>query len=234
MQGDDGRKELHGHRECAERTLQAHPQQGHRGPPGAERRRLLSAITPGTPLLHPGRHSDHNDQHPHTRRQVTMDHLDPGLAVRHGAGRHGLLGGRNLGAGTHRAGAAITAGPVGTTQARIGQACEGAEQHQIKREEQREHRERLQAPHGRAATVARPHPDQRPQRDHQAEQHQLEHWGQVVQRLGIGHGLTGRPGSSHEEEARSRRSRSRLALAAPLVSMAAGKRIIQLPIGSTT
>jgi hypothetical protein len=43
-----------------------------------------------------------------------------------------------------------------------------------------------------------------------------------------------RPGSSHEDEARSRRSMSRLARLAPAASMRAGKRIIQLPIGSTT
>ena len=44
-----------------------------------------------------------------------------------------------------RTGAAVTARPVGTAQARIGQAREGAEQHQVERQEKGEKRQRLQA-----------------------------------------------------------------------------------------
>ena len=43
-----------------------------------------------------------------------------------------------------------------------------------------------------------------------------------------------RPGWSHDEDARSRRSRSRLMFLAAAVSAAGGKRSIQLPCGSTT
>ena len=234
MQRDDGGKQLHGDRECAKRALQADPDQGESGPPRAHHGRRHRAVGPGTPPLQPGGHGQHNDQHANARGEVTVDHLHPGLAVRHRPGGHGFLRRRNVCARAHRAGAAVAARPVGAAQAGIRQPGESAEQHQIKSQEQGQHRQRLQTVPPGAAAMAPAHPGHRPERDHDAQQHQLRQRCKVVKRLGIHQGCPGRPASSHEDEARSRRSRSRLALPAPEASIRAGNRIIQLPIGSTT
>jgi len=123
----------------------------------------------------PGHEGQGQDQSTHTCGQVAVDHFDPGLGPRHRARGHGGLRGGDFGAGTQGGGAAVATGPIGTTQTRIGQPSEGAKEHQIKRDEQGDERERAQAHRYGFMTLTPEHPQQRPEGQHGSQQQQLYH-----------------------------------------------------------
>ena len=180
VQCDDGGEQFHRHRERAERALDTDPGQRERRPPGADRQRI-------TTPQEPSRRSECENQNADTGGEVAVDHLDPGLAVGHRSSRHGGLGlsDLGLGSGAQRAGGAVAAGPIRATQARIRQTGEGAEQHQIEGQEQRQQCQRLQAPGWRVAPAAQPQPSQRAKRQHDAHEHQAQSRRQVEQRRGF-------------------------------------------------
>ncbi len=176
VQRDDGRVQLHRHRERAEGALRDDPGQRQRCPPRGRRAAFAAATQPPAGCRH------HGDQHADRGGQVAVDHFDPGLAVRDRAARLRALRRRDLLARAERAGAAVAAGPVGTTQARIGEPREGAEQHQVEGQEQRQQRQRMQPPRRRRAAVAQPQPGQRAERDHRSQQRHARQRGPVDQR----------------------------------------------------
>ena len=234
VQRDDRREQLHRDRQRTERALRAHPEQCERGPPGAD-----AQVRPAPAPLHPTGNGQGEDQHTNARGQIPVNHLNPGFAVRDWAGGHGALGLSDVGMCSQRAGLPIAARPVGAAQSGVGEPGERAEQDQVEGQEQRQQGQGAQAPARVGAPVAHPDPGQRPERDHHAHGHQARQRCEVVQDLGV-HGRVGpaagwaeRPGLSQALAARSIRSMSRLALAAPAMSSPAGKRIIQLPSGST-
>ena len=126
MQGDDDRLELHRHGERAEGALQAHPRQRDHRPGGAD-----GQLAPARPAGQ----GQGGDEDAHARGQVAVDHLDPGLGMRHRSGGHGGLGLADLLVRAPGRELAIAAGPVGAAQAGIGQAHEGAEHDQVQRQE---------------------------------------------------------------------------------------------------
>jgi len=154
VQGDDGRKELHGHRQRPEGALHADPDQGQRGPPGRDA--LARAA------LAPALHTQHQDQEAHAAGQVAMDHLHPGLAMGDRAGGHDALGRLDLAVGAQGAELAVAAGPVGAAQAGIGEPGEGAENDQIEGQEQGQQGQGAQALGAAAGrTRAQAQPQQR-------------------------------------------------------------------------
>ena len=67
--------------------------------------------------LPPCHHHQGGDQGAHAGGQVAVDHLDPGLGVRHGPMGQGCLRLGNVAMRAQRRGAAITTRPVGAAQA---------------------------------------------------------------------------------------------------------------------
>ena len=244
MRGDDGRIELHRDGERAEGALQADPDEAQRRPArrDARGRGRIAAAQP------PHRQCAPDHQHRHQRAdaggQIAVDHLDPGLAMGDRAGGHRGLGLGDLGMCAQRAGAAVAAGPVRAAQAGVAQPGEGAEQHQIEGQHQRQQRQCAQPLRRAGAAVAPQQPAQRQQRQRGAEAEHLQQRIEVDAGRGRGSRRAhrahraapsptmagSRPARSQELEARSSRSRSRLALAG---SKSAGSRIIHMPIGST-
>ena len=90
--------------------------------------------------------------------------------------------------------------------------------------------QRLQTPRMACMAVLAPKPRKRQTCHEQAHAHQFQGGCQVVE---LHRHAIQRPAWSHELEARSKRSRSRLTLEAFSTSIWGGMRIIQLPIGST-
>ena len=88
---------------------------------------------------------------------------------------------------------AVATGPIGATQARIGEAGEGAKQNQIEGEEQREQGELSNALRHFGVAVFEPHPSERPQGQHQGQQKQLEQGGYIEQ-IDVIHGVIVRVG----------------------------------------
>ncbi len=117
-----------------------------------------------------------------------MQHLDPGLGLRHRARGHGgLLGGNRI-PGAQRRGVAVTTRPVRAAQARIGESGKGTEQDQIEGQEQREQAQRLDPLQRGMVAIAPIDPGHRPQRQQRAHQQQAGQRRQVVERLSI-HGV---------------------------------------------
>eukprot|EP01137_Pigoraptor_chileana_P005624 Opistho-2@48941 len=235
VQRDDGGKQLHGHGQGTERALHTHPHQRECRPPGADRWRPARVGTAATAVGVPGAEQCQRQDHAaHTGGEVAVHHLDPGFAVRHRASGHGGLRFGDFLLRAQWAGTAVATWPVGATQAGVGQPGERAKQHQVKGEKQGQQGECAQPLRHAGAALAQPDPQQRTGGQQHPRQQHLQYRGQVDQGLFVHGSGFHRPGTSHEPDARSRRSRSRLALPAPCRSMRDGKRIIQLPMGSTT
>ena len=150
-----------------------------------------------------------------------MRHLDPGLAVRDGAGGHLGLGPGDVLARADRAGVPVAARPVGAAEPRVAETGEGAEQHQVEAEEERQQRQRSQARQRPALPMPAPEPEQRHEREHQPDPDDA---GDGRQDDVGGH----RPAWSQPDEARSSLSMSRFSFAG---STSAGARSIQPPAG---
>ena len=84
---------------------------------------------------HPARD---DDQEPERGADIPVHHLDPGLGQRHRAFGHGLCRLVNILQRADRRHVAIAAGPIRATEARVGQAHEGAEHDQVQRQEPRQ------------------------------------------------------------------------------------------------
>ena len=187
MQGHDGRKEFHRHRQRAKGTLNADPDQGCRGPPtlGVEAGAL--AFGRGAGPSAPGKNCQQQDQSTHAGGEIAVDHFDPGFAFSdRPAGQRGLRR-LNSRCGTHWAGAAVTARPVGAAQARVSQPRESAKKHQIEGEEKRHQRQRVHTTKRRALAVTPRHPGHWRQRQGEAGQQHWRQGGEVVQ-IGGRHG----------------------------------------------
>ena len=150
--------------------------------------------SPGSPatlvlkVSQPGQNRQRQNQHAHPGREIAVNHFNPGLGVGDRAGRHGALRGLDMHFGAHGAGAAIAARPVRATKPGVRQPGEGAENHQVKSQKERDQREHLQSARDGGIPVARPYPRQRPERHHQAHDHQAQRRAEVV-----------KIGGSHEE-----------------------------------
>ncbi len=189
MQGDNGGKQLHGDRQGAKCPLQAHPEQGERGPPGRQqpRGRRQAGTLAGMPVQPTG------DRHGHNQRtdpggEVAVQHLDPGLGLRHGTSGHGRLLRGNGMLGAQWRGTAVTTRPIRTTQARVSEPGERAKQDQIESQEQREQTQCLGALQGLMVAIAPVNPDQRTQGQQRAQQQQTGQGCQVVEGLRV-HGV---------------------------------------------
>ena len=174
MQSDNGRVELHRHSECAERALQTHPYESERGPPRRDRPSVAACVPPGQ------RHDQGNDR-PQDRSGITVDHLDPCFLVRDWPGGHGCLCFVNFIACAQGADTAITTWPIGAAEARVGQAGEGSEQHQVEGEEQGDQGQRTQASRRRLVPVLGPVPGQGNQRQTCGQEQQLAQGIEVVE-----------------------------------------------------
>ena len=240
VQRDDRRIEAQRHRERAERSLHADPDQRPDGPARAD---ASAALTRDAQRE---RRQD-DDEHADRRRGVAVQHLDPCLGDGHRAGRQRGLGGGDVLAGADRARVSVAAGPIRAAEAGIAQTREGAEQDEIEAEKEDEPGERLQAQRRRVSAAAAPDPGERDERDQRADGEHAEQRREVVGRHGSvhGHGASARlhrgarhaerppahrPGRSHPAEAPSSLSRSRFSRAG---SGATGTRIIHSPRGST-
>ena len=219
VQAHDRRIEAPRDGERAERALDADPDQRPERPARAD-----SAAGASRRAQREG--GEDGDERADGSRRVAMQHLDPGLGRRDGAGRHGGLGGGDVPARADRAGVAVAARPVGTAETGVAEARERADEDEIESEEEDEPRERLQAQRRCIAASATPEPGQRHQRQARADGQHAE------QRREVDRGLCGahRPARSQLAEARSSLSRSRFRRAG---SASTGTRIIQSPRGST-
>ena len=78
---------------------------------------LAIARASAAPRLDPARDREHRDEHPDAGREIAVDHLDPGLAVRYrAAGQRGLRG-VDVDTRAERARVAVAARPVGAAEA---------------------------------------------------------------------------------------------------------------------
>ena len=106
---------------------------------------------------------ENDDEGADRGRGIAMQHLDPRLGRRDGAGRQRGLGGGDVRARADRAGMAVAPRPVGTAEPGIAEPGEGAEQDEVEGQHENEPGERLQAERGarRRAGAARTTPAER-------------------------------------------------------------------------
>ena len=173
MQSDDSRKQFHGHCQRTKCPLHTNPQQGEAGPPGAhplaQHRRSTGPLS--LPMHTPGIGGQHQNQHPHSRGQVAVDHLNPGLAMGDRTAGHGVLSGSDRSPGTCWRAHAVATRPIRAAQARVCQAGECAEQHQVKGQEQSQQGQGILDLSQAARPIAPPHPHQGSERQQQAYRH---------------------------------------------------------------
>jgi hypothetical protein len=166
VQGNDGGEEFHGHRPSTECPLHTNPKQGDPSP--SRRHGQSAAVTPR-------QEGQGQNQTAHACGQVAVDHFNPRLGPRHRARGHGGLRGVDFSAGAQGRGAAVTSGPIRTTQTRIGQPSEGAKEHQVKRDEKGDERERAKTHRCGFMALTPDHPQQRPQGQQGTQEQQLQH-----------------------------------------------------------
>ena len=128
MHGDDQRLQLLRHRQRAECSLHTDPQERCGCEP--RRRRGGRGASPAPRL-----HREDDDQQADAHREITMQHLDPGLGHCHRPARLRGLGSADRFARRQRIRMPVAARPVRTTEARVGQTSEGAEHDQVERQE---------------------------------------------------------------------------------------------------